>query len=98
MGWIPLEAPILFRFVVMLVALPWFVVLSRRVRGARDYAAPAVAFYLLCAAEVATVLERVLGLEVMDSVQHALYALAGIMAAVGAYVLLRSATRGRTVS
>lgn len=90
-----MEAPILFRFVVTLAVLPWFMVLAKRVRDAREYIPFAVVFYILCAAELATVIERVLGVEAMDVVQHGLYAAAGIVSAIGVFTVYRAVLERR---
>jgi hypothetical protein len=94
MGWIPMEAPIVFRFLLTLVVLPWFVVLVIRLRDARHYTLLAFAFYALCLADAATVIERGLGVDWMDIVQHGLYAAAGLMSVIGVLMVRRHVLEG----
>lgn len=93
-----MEAPIMLRLFLTLAVLPWFVALALRLRDAREYLWFAVAFYALSLAVVATAIERGLDVQMMDTVQHGLYAVAGVSAAAAALLLRRNvlARRRRT--
>lgn len=84
-----MEAPEVFRLVLTIAILPWFVALVIRLRDAHDYAFLAFAFYALVLADVATVIERGFGVQVMDVVQHALYATAGVLSVLGVLTVRR---------
>jgi hypothetical protein len=83
------EAPEVFRLVMTIAILPWFIALVIRLRDARDYAFLAFAFFALCLADVATVIERGFGVQAMDVVQHALFATAGILSVIGVLAVRR---------
>lgn len=86
-----MEFPEVIRVVLVIVVLPMFFMLSKRLRPASGARTLSAAFLVICVSFVAALIEGIPAVAgVADAVQHAGYAVAGVLAAMGSFQVRRS--------
>ncbi|MDO8963426.1 MAG: hypothetical protein Q7W30_02925 [Coriobacteriia bacterium] len=93
-----MEAPEVYRLVLMLIFAPAFYIACRRIRGVRGLGLLQAAFYTLCVSWVATVIESFAIPAFFGMVQHLAYGVAGALALAGAVRMTRTSAADRAAS
>ena len=79
----PLEPAEVFRLVLLVLLLPSFVVLARRLRRTPGGLLTTAAFVLICLSWVADLFDAETAVSIADAIQHVSLAVAGLLSLAG---------------